>query len=142
MKELETTLAGWFGKLPNLPQSARDILVKLAPYFAIIGLVLSLPVILFFLGLGALASPILALGGAWSTLSGGMLGVVYAIASVVLLGLSIKGLFARSASGWQYMYYNALLGAAYSILQFDIAGLIIGTGISMYILFQVKSSYK
>lgn len=142
MKELERTLASWFGKLPNLPGSIREILVKLAPYFAIIGLVLSLPAILLMLGLGAIAAPIMALGGMWTTTYGGMLGLVYAIVSVVLLGLSISGLFARHAEGWRYLYYNALAGGVYAILTLDLGALIIGTGISLYILFEIRGSYR
>jgi hypothetical protein len=142
MKKLEQTLSKWFGKLPNLPANVREVLVKLAPYFAIIGLVLSLPVILFALGLGFIAGPILAVGGMWAAASGGVLAMVYAIVSVVLLGLSISGLFARHSEGWRYLYYNALVGAVYSILNMDLGGLVIGTGISLYILFQIRSHYK
>jgi hypothetical protein len=138
MKELETTLESWFAKLPNLPVSIRAALVKLAPYLAIVGLVLSLPAILALLGLGAIAGPLMMSGGMY----GGTLALVFAIASVALLALSIRGLFARTATGWQYLYYNALVGAAYSLLRLDVFGLIIGTGISLYLLFQIRSYYK
>jgi len=142
MNDLEKMLASWFAKLPNLPANVREVLVKLAPYFALIGLVLSLPAILALLGLGVLAGPIMAVGGMWSSVGGGMLALIYAVISVVLLAMSIKGLFARTASGWQYLYYNTLVGAVYSILRLDLVGLIIGTGISLYVLFEVKSYYR
>ncbi len=141
MKELEKTLAAWFAKLPNLPGNVREILVKLAPYFAIIGVVLSLPAILALIGLGAFGGKLMMQSGSYGYAGGGMLAVVFAIISIVLLALSVKGLFARSSAGWTYLYYNALAGAAYSLLRLDIFGFIIGTGISMYVLFQVRSYY-
>lgn len=142
MKELEKTLSAWFAKLPNLPANVREVLVKLAPYFAIIGFVLSLPAILVLIGLGAVAGPIMAVGGMWSAAGSGAVALVFAIISAVLLGLSISGLFARHQEGWRYMYYNALAGGVYAILRFDLGSLIIGTGISLYVLFQIRSSYK
>jgi hypothetical protein len=141
MKELERTLAGWFGKLPGLPANVREVLVKLAPYFAIIGVILSLPVILFALKLGAIAEMIPGAGGMWLAY-GTFLALPNAIISVVLLGLSISGLFARHSEGWRYLYYNALAGGVFAILDKDLGGLIIGTGISLYVLFQVRSYYK
>jgi len=142
MKQLEKVLMSFFGSLPSLPLSVREILVKLAPYFAIIGLVLSLPAILIMLGLGAFASPILALGGNWASAGGSTFAVIFAIISAVLLGLSISGLFARHMEGWRYAYYNALATGVYSILRYDLGGLIIGTGISLYVLFQIRGSYR
>ena len=142
MKQLEKVLMSLFGSLPNLPMNVREILVKLAPYFAIIGFVLSLPAILVMLGLGALASPILALGGNWASVGGSAFAVIFAIINAILLGLSISGLFARHMEGWRYSYYNALAGGVYAILRYDLGGLIIGTGISLYILFQIRGSYR
>jgi hypothetical protein len=142
MKELDKMLSDLFSKLPALPAKAKEVLVKLAPYFAIIGIVLSLPAILALLGLGALGGSLMAATGSWGYAGSGMLAIVFAVVSVVLLALSVKGLFARSASGWQYLYYNTLVGAAYSLIRVDIAGFVIGTGISLYILFQVRSYYR
>ena len=140
MKELDKFLSGLFGKLPNLPASVQASIVKIAPYLAVIGVVLSLPAILALLGLGALAGPILRAGGGWGAYCG-TLALVFSILNVVLLGLSIRGLFARLAVGWRFVYYNALVGAVYSILRMDLFGLVIGTGIYLYLLFQIRSHY-
>ncbi len=140
MKELDKFLSGLFGKLPNLPASVQASIVKIAPYLAVIGVVLSLPAILALLGLGALAGPILRAGGGWGAY-GGTLALVFSILNVVLLGLSIRGLFARLTVGWRFVYYNALVGAVYSILRMDLFGLVIGTGIYLYLLFQIRSHY-
>jgi hypothetical protein len=142
MKQLEKVLMSFFGKFPNLPANVREFIVKIAPYLAIIGFVLSLPAILIVLGLGSLASPILAMGGMWANAGYGALAIVFSIISTALLGLSISGLFARHMEGWRYSYYNALAGGAYAILRYDLGGLIIGTGLTLYVLFQIRSSYR
>jgi len=141
MKELEKILSGLFAKLPNLPANIKQVIVKIAPYLAVIGIILSLPAVLAIIGLGAIGSSIIA-GGAWGYAGSGTLAVVFAVVSVVLLALSVKGLFARTMSGWQFMYYNALVSAVYSLLRVDIMSFIIGTGVSLYLLFQVKSYYR
>ncbi|MCC6934410.1 MAG: chromate transporter [Candidatus Yanofskybacteria bacterium] len=140
MKDLEKMLSDLFAKLPNLPENVRAFLVKIAPYLAVIGLILSLPAVLALLGFGAMMLPYGMMGG--YGVYGGTLGIVFSLASIALLGLSIPGLFARTSSGWQFMYYNTLLSGVHSLLRFDLGGLIIGTGISLYILFQVRSHYK
>jgi hypothetical protein len=142
MKDLDKMLSDLFSKLPNLPANVREVLVKLSPYFAIIGIVVSLPAILALLGLGAVGGSLMMASGSWGYVGGGTLAIVFAVISVVLLALSVKGLFARTATGWQYLYYNALVSAVYSIIRFDIFGLIIGTGISLYVLYQVRSYYR
>lgn len=140
MKDLDKFLSDLFAKLPNLPASVNASIVKIAPYLAVIGLVLSLPAVLALIGLGALAGPMMRAGGSWGS-SGYSLALVFSLISIVLLALSIRGLFARLAVGWRFVYYNALVSAVYSILRVDFFGLIIGTGISLYILFQIRSYY-
>ncbi|MBP6886252.1 MAG: hypothetical protein KBC02_03360 [Candidatus Pacebacteria bacterium] len=142
MKQLEKVLSSFFASLPNLPASIREFLVKIAPYFAVIGFILSLPAILSLIGLGSFASVIAGMGGNWANAGGTTLAIIFSILSTVLLGMSISGLFARHMEGWRYSYYNALAGGVYAILRYDLGGLIIGTGISLYVLFQIRSSYK
>jgi hypothetical protein len=45
-------------------------------------------------------------------------------------------------SAWKLIYYVALVSAVSSLLRFDLFGLIVGTAISLYFLYQVKSYYK
>jgi len=142
MKELEKMLSGLFAKLPNLPVNIKQVIVKVAPYLAVIGIIFSIPAVLAIIGLGAIGGSMMVSSGVWGYAGSGTLAVVFTLVSVVLLALSIKGLFAKTASGWQYMYYNALVSAVYSLLRVDIVGFIIGTGVSLYLLFQVRSYYR
>jgi len=40
------------------------------------------------------------------------------------------------------MYWISLINAVSSLLKMDLGGLIIGTGLSWYVLFQIKEYYK
>lgn len=142
MKELEKMLSDLFAKFPSLPVNIKQVIVKIAPYLALIGIILSLPAVLAIIGLGAIGSSMMVASGAWGYAGSGTLAVAFAVISVVLLALSVKGLFARRLFGWQFMYYNALVGAVYSLIRVDIMSFIIGTGVSLYLLFQVKSYYR
>lgn len=140
--KLESQLEPIFTKkLPNLPDNAKDTIVKLAPYLAIIGVVLSLPAVLTVLGLGAVAAPFAALGGITS-FTGYSLTILFVIAGAVIMAIAIPGLFKRTLSAWRLMFYSSLVSAVSSLLAFNLGSLIIGTAISFYILFQVKSYYK
>jgi chromate transport protein ChrA len=127
-----------FGKLPNLPGNVREVLVKIAPYLAIIGVLFSLPGILAIVGLGAAFG---AYGYGYGY-GGGIVSIVLLIATAVLMALAIPGLFARKESGWRYLFYTALVSAISSLVMFNLGSLIIGTGLTLYILFQVRSSYR
>lgn len=61
---------------------------------------------------------------------------------LVLEGLAIPGLMKKSKQGWTYMFYATLVGVVLNIVQLNIAGLIIGSGIGLYLLYQVKHQYK
>jgi len=62
--------------------------------------------------------------------------------SVVLEFLAVPGLFKKTRQGWNFVYYSALVSVLYSLVSFNLGGLIIGALISFYILFQVRTYYK
>ncbi|KKU12762.1 MAG: Chromate transporter, partial [Parcubacteria group bacterium GW2011_GWC2_45_7] len=55
--------------------------------------------------------------------------------------LAIPGLFKRQEKAWKLLYYATLLGGLQNIVTMQIGGLI-GTLVSLYLLFQVKGYYK
>lgn len=124
LRKFEQTLTELFSTLPSLPANVREILVKLIPYFAIIGLIVSIPTIILLAGLNT-----------------GVVTIAFAVINIVLLALSVRGLFARRMRGWRYLYYNSLVNAVHAIVRLDIIGLVIGSGLSLYILFQIRSRY-
>lgn len=141
IKHLESTLEGFFlKKLPALPANIKEIIVKFGPWVALVGLVFSLPTIFAALGFSSLMMPgyfrnVYRFGGYSFTWW-------ISIASMVLLAIALPGLFKRKMTSWRLMFYAGLVMALYYLITVNLGSLIIGTGISMYILFQIKSYYK
>lgn len=144
---LEETLDLYFGKkAPALPKDIKEILVKLAPYLAILGVVLSIPAILAVLGIGAIFAPFGMMGG-WMTGrvfwgAGYYINMAFLIVMVILEALAISGLMKRTKAGWNYMFYASLVNILQNAVSFNLGGLIIGGVISFYLLFQVREYYK
>lgn len=142
---IEENLDLYFGqKAPPLPDNIKELLVKVAPWLTLILLIITLPFVLFALGLGALIAPFAFLGGPSAGLSYGFAFTISALVlavAIVLEAMSIPGLFARTAQGWRYAYYATLVSVVGNILQLDLFGAIIGGAIGFYFLFQIKSYY-
>lgn len=140
MNKLDETLNLYLvKKAPSIPENSKEIIVKYSPYIAIVVLALSLPMLLGILGLTAFLSPFAFLGGVHYGFS---FAGIFLLASLVLEVMALPGLFTRKASAWKLMYYASLVNAVYALVRFDLGGLIIGTGISLYLLFQIRSYYK
>lgn len=140
INKLEVKLEDIFvKKLPALPNKAKEIIVRFSPWIALVVLLISLPTLLGALGLSALIMP-----GYWgySYHFGYNVAWWISIASMVLTAIALPGLFKRKMSAWRLMFYAGLVMALYYLITFNLGSLIIGTGISMYILFQIKSYYK
>ena len=138
MDKMTETIDVYMKKLPPLPVNIKDIIVKFAPWAAIITIVIGLPALLAIFGLGSYINSF-GMGGLYyaNLGSGYMFALLFLAAELVLRGLSVPGLFARSKGGWNLMYYSVLLYAVYSLVSFDIIGGLISTVISLYLLFQV-----
>ncbi len=142
MHQLEETLDTYLvKKAPGLPVGAKEFIVKVAPWVTLVLLILSLPVVLAFFGISAFLLPMSYMGGAGNGMSY-TLAVIFLGLSLVLDALSIPGLFKRSRQGWNFAFYGVILNAVYNLINLNIVGLIIGTLISLYILFQIRSYYK
>jgi hypothetical protein len=144
MNNLLTTLDTYLAKkAPALPLNIKEILVKFAPWLTILGVILSIPAILGFFGLGALmmSTPYGAYGLANSGLTY-TLAIIFLGVTTVMRGIAIPGLLAKTKSGWMMLFYSTLVNLVYSILSFDIIGGLLGALISLYLLFQVREFYK
>ncbi len=128
-------------KAPSLPKNITDFIVMVMPYLTVIFLVLALPIILALIGITALVLPFSLVGGLGTGFSY-VAGVIVTIITVILEIIALPGLFKRQKKSWTLLYYVALIGGVNSILSLNLWGLVLGTGISLYILFQIKSYYK
>ncbi len=130
-------------KAPALPKNVKEILVKFSPWIALLMVVISLPAILALLGLGAaLYSVPYGAYGMMQAGGGFSIAILFLIATMALQALAVPGLMKRKMAGWNFLYYGVWVNAIYSILNGQIIGMIIGTLIGLYFLFQVKSYYK
>lgn len=129
-------------KAPALPANVKDILVKFAPYLAILGVIVAIPAVLTLFGLSAFLSAIPLTAAAMAkTGFSYYLAVIFLLITVVLEALAIPGLLAKTKKGWNLLYYSTLINAVYSLLSVNIGGLLLGTVLGLYLLFQVKSYY-
>lgn len=122
----------------QIPQGAREWIVKYGPWITVVLLILMLPPLLFVLGVGTALMPFGGVGYAT--------GFTYlSVVLIIEIGLTLAalpGLFARKMSGWRLLFYAQIVSFVFSLLSGNIIGAIIGALIGMYILFQVRSLYQ
>jgi hypothetical protein len=144
---LEKEIAGIFAKFPQFPDNIKEILVKIAPYLCILGVVFGGLALLAVLGIGVGASAIGvaaygSMGIYWVSM--GILAIM-----VVLEGLAISPLMKRQKKGWNNLYYVFLLSLVSGIVGFLGIGSFIGNLFSLvisfvvggWILFQTRDKY-
>jgi hypothetical protein len=142
-------------KLPPLPDQFRDLLVKLAPFWAILLIVLAALSIVFgslsvLLGLLGTLLSIATFSG--SSVIGSVLGIVQSIVGLgfgaiilIYLAKSLKGLFTPTYVGWQSLFraefvwlafvvFSWLMGLLISVVSLSGFGTIVGIGASIFML--------
>jgi len=144
LKQLDSTLETYFvKKAPKLPVDIQNLIVTYGPYLLIVGVVLGAVGLLSAFGLSMAFLPYARMSGYMHMYS--QTSTLYLVIMgfmLVLEGLAIPGLMKKSKQGWTYMFYATLVGVVLNIVQLNIAGLIIGSGIGLYLLYQVKHQYK
>jgi len=129
-------------KAPKLPTKFKDFLVKFMPWLIILGVVITLPALTALFGLGSMYNMMYGRYAFARVGFGYTLVSLFLLASCVLKIIAIPGLFSKTKNGWNMLYYAVLLNAVYSLLNLDLLSILIGTTISLYLLFQVKTYYK
>jgi len=122
----------------QIPDAAKEWLVRYGPWIMIVVLVITLPAALFALGLGAIAGPFVGIGYATGV---GFLGLGL-LAQFGLNAAALPGLFARKMSGWTLLFYADIVQAVFSLLAGAIVSAVVVGVISLYVLFQVRPLYK
>ena len=122
----------------QIPDGAREWIVRYGPWIMLVLLVLSLPALLVALGIGTFLLPFWGIGygagfGLWT---------LFLIAAVGLRALSLPGLFARKMSGWQLAFYAQIVDFVGGLLNGAIIGAIVGALIGLYLLFQIRALYR
>jgi len=121
----------------QLPDGAREAIVRFGPWIAVILLVIALPGILFLLGVGTALLPFGGLAYATSF----TYAVIFLIIHFVLLIAALPGLFARRMSGWRLAFYAELFNILWSLASLNIIGALLFGLIGLYVLFQIRGLY-
>ena len=138
MKDLIKKLELYFGKkAPQLPKEVKEWIVKLAPYLAILGVLVALPSVLTLLGLNGMMRGFYS----YSYRSNMGLYMIINLVSLVLYAIAIPGLFKKNAQGWNFTFYSILVSLLGSLLMFNLGGFVVGLIVGFYFLFQVKAYY-
>ena len=122
----------------QIPEDAKEWLVQYGPWITIVILVLTLPALLFILGLGAVLIPFAGTG--YGTGFGFL--AIGLLVSTALTVMALPGLFARKMSGWTLLFYARLVSILANLLAGAIVSALVVGVISLYILFQVRPLYK
>lgn len=138
MKSLEE----WFAKLPSLPKGATDVIVKIAPWLALVFGALGVLGSLAATGILAVLSPFLVLGGGLGVATGGVIGAILALVSSVLMLMAFPGLRDRKMAGWKYSFWSEAISVVSSVVALNLVGAVVGALIGFYILFAIKSYYS
>lgn len=136
------TMEQWFAKLPQLPANVREVLVKIAPWLALVFGVLGVLASLAATGLMAALSPFMVLGGGVGAATGGVVGAILALVGSVLMLMAFPGLRDRKMAGWKWSFYSQAVSVVASVVALNLVGAVISALIGFYLLFQIKSYYK
>ncbi|HEX7041953.1 MAG TPA: hypothetical protein VF189_01775 [Patescibacteria group bacterium] len=137
----QAKLEEFFMKFPALPKNAREVLVSVTPWFALIFGILG--VVIGLLGLGALSlfSPLMVLGGGFGHASGSLISVLIATIASALLLAAFFGTKDHKKQGWDMLFWSEVASVVSSVLYLSPVGVLVAL-FSFYLLYQIKSYYK
>jgi hypothetical protein len=164
-QQLETKLNDIFGKsAPQLPANGKKMLVEWAPWVALIVGVLSLWAAYALWGWAHIATGLANYVNSLCTMYGGpncnttsvdsmtfwvWLGLAVLIVEGILYLLAFPGLRDHKKSGWNFLYWGALINLVYALISLftnyglgNFVGSLIGSAIGLWLLFQIRSSYS
>ena len=138
LNKLDKALEDIFVKAPKLPKSAIEVMVKIAPFLALIFSILAIPPLLAMFGIGGFV-PWGMVGFSYSILY--WVAAVFGTIQVVLGLMAVKPLLAGKMYGWQLLFYSMILSGLASLFRISLGGLL-GMVIGFYLLYQIKGEYK
>ncbi len=144
LTQLDELLNSYFGdKAPTLPSNIKEGVVQYAPWIVLISFALLVPSLIGLIKMQSYLSGLYA-----EDFYGVRYGYEFlvsfflSVTTAVFMLLSLKGLFAKNMSGWKFIFYLAIANSIGSILMMDLVSLVISSGVTFYLLYQVKSYYK
>jgi len=162
LQPLEATLNDLFvKKSPPLPDGGKKALVQYLPWINLVFGLLSLYTVWMLWHWAHFANQLINYTNSISAIYGGptvstnRMGVVIWLALAVLLVEAVLYLMAfpatrdRKKSGWDLMFYAALVNVVYAVVVLfsnyggvgNLLGSLVGSAIGLYLLFQIRASY-
>lgn len=142
-QEFADKIGDMFKSLPKLPQGLVEFFVKVTPYLALLGAVLSL-----------LSSPVLGLLTVLTLITLNplivittLISAVLALVVAVLLFMAYGPLKARQPKGWMLLFWITIIDAIQAVLGLiyspsGVIGSLVFLAISFYVLYQMRPWYK
>jgi len=131
----------WFAKLPALPKSATDVLVRITSWVELIFGILGVLGSLAGLGILTALSPFVLLGNGVGGTTTTLITAVLSLVSSVLLLAAFVGTKALKLQGWKMLFWSEVVSTLSSVLLISLTG-VVGAFIGFYLLYQIKRYYK
>lgn len=161
--QLETKLNQVFEKnAPKLPESGKKALVEWAPWVALAAGILTWVAAYGLWTWAHVASGLLSYINSVCTVYGDSncssptdnmtlwvwLGVIFLAVEGALYLLAFPGLRDRKKTGWNYLYWGALVGLIYTVISLftgygimNVVVSLLGSAVGLWLLFQVRGMY-
>lgn len=140
-KKIVTMVDDWNKKLPVLPPNAKDTLVQILPWLALIFGILGVIGSISALGIVSVFAPLAMLGGGVRASGAAFIVVLLHLVASILLLLAFPGLRRQQYAGWRWSFWSTVLDIVSSVVTLSLGGLLINL-IVLYLLFQVRARYK
>ena len=99
-------------KVPALPVKVKDIIVKIAPYLAIVGVIFScLGLLSLFSFLSSGYGVMMAAYAGAMPIANLYIALIVSIVVVIIYVIAIPGLFKRKKSAWNLMFYSQIVSS-------------------------------
>lgn len=141
--DIVAILEPYFAKAPALPKNAKEMLVKVLPWIALVFGLLGILGSISGLGLLTAFSPVAIFGGAegMASYGTGFIAAIFWLVSSALMLAAFTGLNGHKLQGWTLLFWSEVASAVGALLSFSLGG-VLGVVIGVYLLYQVKSFYK
>lgn len=128
-------------KAPHIPQEAKENIVKYIPYAVMLIMLAQIAAILAFFHVNTVFE---GLGYLYATSEGviGVIGIILLGGAIVLEGLALPLLFKHIRYGWKLLLYAVLISEINDMINLNIINLIFSGLLILYVLFQVRESYR
>jgi amino acid transporter len=134
------TVGEYFDRLPALPRNAKEVVVSIVPWLALIFGIIGIALSIVSFGIFSFLSPVLLLTGS-KTAGSGIILVLLSLVSSIFLLLGFPGTQKRQEKGWKWVFYSEVVSLIADIVTISLSGIVLSL-IGFYFLYQIRKLYK